>query len=260
MGESVRIWRSTIDDFTALVGSLSDSQWGSATPCPGWSVSDVVAHVIDLEVHFLGEDRPDHQPDWMNLPHVRTEMQQFIEVGVDARRGRSPSDMRDELTTVIDRRSEQLQETDLRQEVQWFVGEITVERLLWMRCFDIWTHEQDIRAAIGEPGGFDTTGAHVAWQRIRETLPYIWGKKVSASGTLALDVAGPGPSGVLIVTMDGDRAVYSESAVPDVRVGMTWVDLAARAAGRISAEDVHVTIEGDQALGRRFLEELAFTP
>ena len=208
----------------------------------------------------MGEDRPDHQPDWANLPHVTTDMQQFIEVGVDARRGRSPADMRDELTSVIDRRSEQVRDADMQHEVQWFVGDITVERLLWMRCFDIWTHEQDIRAAIGDPGGFDTTGAHVAWQRISETLPYIWGKKVGASGTLALDVAGPGPSGLLIVTMEGDRAVYSDSAVPDVRVGISWFDLAARAAGRISAEDVHVTIDGDQALGRRFLEELAFTP
>lgn len=260
MTESVRIWRSTIDDFAALVASLSDSQWGWATACPGWSVTDVVAHVIDLESHFFGDERPDHQPDWVNLPHVKTDMQQFIEVGVDARRGRSPSAMRDELAAVIDRRSKQLQDADMQQQVQWFVGEITLERLLWMRCFDIWTHEQDIRSAIGDPGGFDTAGAHVAWQRIHETLPYIWGKKVAASGTLALDVAAPGPSGMLIVTMDGDRAVYSDSAVPDVRVGISWADLAARAAGRTTAADVDVTIDGDQALGRRFLEELAFTP
>lgn len=254
------IWRSSLDDFITLVASLDDTEWESSTPCPGWTVSDVVAHIIDLESHFTGDPRPDHQPDWGQLPHVSTDMQQFIEVGVDARRGHTPQDLLAELQAIADRRAVQLRDADLQQPVQWFVGEIPLERLLWMRSFDIWTHEQDIRSAIDRPGGVDSAGSRVAWERIRETLPYIWGKKVGAHATLAITVVPPGPAGTLTLTRDGERVVYDDSASPDIQVEITWTDLAARAAGRIPADEVSVSVSGDEELAQRFLQELAFTP
>lgn len=260
MNESVRVWRSSVDDMIALIEPLDEEQWALATPCPGWSVADVVAHIIDLDSHFLGDPRPDHEPEWSELPHVTSDMQRFIEIGVDGRRSRTPSQLLAELREVADRRYGQLQDADLQQTVQWFVGEVTIERLLWMRAFDVWTHEQDIRAAIGQPGGLDSAGAQVAWARIRDTLPFIWGKKVGTSKTLELIVTPPGPSGRLMLAVDGGRADYVDSGDPDVTVTITWADLAARGAGRIAADHVSATITGDEHLGRAFLEELAFTP
>jgi uncharacterized protein (TIGR03083 family) len=260
VGESVHIWRTSIDDFLTLVQALDDSEWARPTPCPGWTVSDVVAHVIDLEGHFIGDERPNHQPDWGNMPHVSTDMQQFVEIGVDARRGRTPTQLLDELREVVTRRDAQLRDAEPDQSVQWFVGELSLERLLWMRTFDIWTHEQDIRTAVGRPGGIDTAGAQVAWDRIRETLPYIWGKKVGSTQTLSIVVTPPGPSGTFTLALDGEHVAYNDSATPDVRVEMSWTELAARAAGRIPPDQVSAVITGDPDLARRFLEQLAFTP
>jgi len=260
VSESVQIWRTSLDDFIALVEPLDDSAWAQPTPCPGWTVGDVVAHVIDLEAHFTGDPRPDHLPDWGELPHVSTDMQQFIEIGVDARRGSLPAQLRDELRNVADRRAAQLRDADLRRPVMWFVGEIPLERLLGMRAFDIWTHEQDIRSALNIPGGLDSAGALVAWDRIRDTLPFIWGKKVGTTQTLRIVVTPPGPAGTLTLAPVGDRIGYDDSATPEIEVELTFGDLAARGAGRIPAEQVVVTVTGDQDLARRFLQELVFTP
>lgn len=260
MSESVDIWRTSLDDFITLVEPLNDTAWTQPTPCPGWTVGDVVAHIIDLEEHFSGQLRPDHEPDFGRLPHVTTDMQQFIEIGVDARRSRTPAQLRAELRNVAERRAAQLQDADLQQPVMWFVGEIPVERLLGMRAFDIWTHEQDIRSALNLPGGLDSAGAVVAWGRIRDTLPFIWGKKVGASQTLRIVVTPPGPSGTLTLAPVGDRIGYDDSATPDIEVELTFADLAARGAGRIPAETMTARVVGDEELAHRFLQNLPFTP
>lgn len=260
MSEIIAIWRSSVDDFAGLVGSLDDSAWARETPCPGWTVSDIVAHIIDLDSIFLGDPRIDHTPDWEALPHVTRESQRITEVGVDARRGRTPQELQGELRDVIKRRHSQLLNTDMGSMVQWFVGEITVEQLMRMRTFDIWMHEQDVRQTVNRPGGMDTVGALVAWERVRDTMPFIWGKKVGAQGTLELVVTGPGPAGRSLIAVQDGRAGYVADAEPDVRIEIPWTDLASRAGGRKSTEEIHVTITGDTDSGRRFLEELTFTP
>lgn len=260
MDSAVQSWRGALADFTALTASLADEDWRRESRCPGWSVADVVAHVIDLEGHFLGDPRASGQPAWEALPHVTTEMQRFIEVGVDARRGQPPTELLRELREVSDRREAQLQRADLTESVPWFVGEIPLAQLLWLRTFDIWTHEQDIRTAADRPGGLDSPAAAVVCERIRERLPAIWGKKVGAAATLQLVIAPPGPTGNWLLTVREGRAVYVDVAEPEVRIDIGWADLAARGAGRIPAAEVPVTIAGDVSLGRRLLAELPFTP
>ena len=51
-------WLSVI----ALCTDLSEAQWKTATGCPGWTVQDNIAHLIDYESRALGRPAPDHQP------------------------------------------------------------------------------------------------------------------------------------------------------------------------------------------------------
>ena len=46
-----------------LVAPLSEDVWNRPTECPGWSVRDVVSHLIAMELELLGDPRPIH-----NLP------------------------------------------------------------------------------------------------------------------------------------------------------------------------------------------------
>lgn len=41
-----------------IVDGLSSSDWGLGTPCAGWSVKDVIAHVAGIESFFGGMPQP----------------------------------------------------------------------------------------------------------------------------------------------------------------------------------------------------------
>ena len=53
------------------------------------------------------------------------------------------------------------------------------------RTFDTWVHEQDIRSAIGEEGGWDTDPARVASLQMIRALPYVLGSQ--REGTRGVD-------------------------------------------------------------------------
>src|SRR5688500_15098223 len=83
-------WRS-IDSPCA---SLSEDEWKRPTGCPGWSVQDSLAHLIDYEARALGRPGPEHTPG--DVSHTKNEMGVSNEVGVDYRRRLSGREVLDE--------------------------------------------------------------------------------------------------------------------------------------------------------------------
>lgn len=261
--DPVIVWQSAVADLVSVTEGLTPEQWQLSTPCPGWTVADVIAHISDLDGYFLGDERPQHEPDWAQLPHVTTPAGQFTEVGVDYRRGRAGDELIAELKDITARRADQLSGADMSETVEWFFGQRTLDQLMRIRTFDIWLHEQDIRDAIGQPGGEDSDAAHMAAARMLEVIPMLFVKGVgaTASQSLQLVLTGPGVSGTwgMVVSDDG-RAHFADVVDPEVTVTMSWPLFARRCAGRISVSDAQVTVVGDQHLGQRFLDALAFTP
>ena len=68
-------WDQAIENFAAFVSTVND--WEIASPCPGWSVSDLVAHIIDFESQLAGDPQPEHTPDWSSLSHVSSDFWRF---------------------------------------------------------------------------------------------------------------------------------------------------------------------------------------
>ena len=261
--DPVIVWQSAISDLVSVTADLPPEQWLLATPCPGWTVADVVSHISDLDGYFLGDERPAHEPMWADLPHVTTPAAQFTEVGVDYRRGRSGVELITELKDITARRADQLSGADMSETVEWFFGQRTIDQLMRIRTFDIWLHEQDIRDAIGQPGGEDSDAAHIAAARMLEVLPMLFVKGAGATGgqSLQLVLTGPGVTGTWGIGVDDDgRAHFADVVDPEVTVTMSWPLFARRCAGRISASEAHAHVVGDQDLGQRFLDALAFTP
>ena len=261
--DPVIVWQSAISELLSLTEGLTPQQWLLPTPCPGWTVADVVSHISDLDGYFLGDERPAHEPMWADLPHVTTPAAQFTEVGVDYRRGRSGVELITELKDITARRADQLSGADMSETVEWFFGQRTIDQLMRIRTFDIWLHEQDIRDAIGQPGGEDSDAAHIAAARMLEVLPMLFVKGAGATGgqSLQLVLTGPGVTGTWGIGVDDDgRAHFADVVDPEVTVTMSWPLFARRCAGRISVSDAQVTVVGDQHLGQRFLDALAFTP
>ena len=57
-----------------MLTGLSEQQWRTPTPLPGWCVHDVVAHIIGTESMLQGLSAPDADIDVSTLDHVRNDV------------------------------------------------------------------------------------------------------------------------------------------------------------------------------------------
>jgi len=260
---------TTINDISVLASALDDDQWAAQSPCPGWTVGDIVAHVVAVERQLAGDVLESHEPDWSTLPHVRAdEFSRFMEVGVDARRGSTRADVIDELVDVIPRRTDQLQRIGVDPDalVAGPAGsQVPLGRIMRMRVFDLWIHDQDIRAAINQPGHDASSGAHVSAEILVSTLPMLWGKKVGAQPgqSLNLHITGAISFECTVAMGDDGRANFVDAAsVPTAMISTDWLTYVALGAGRVTYDEVQgrVTISGDRDLALRTLELANIAP
>ena len=59
------------------------------------------------------------------------------------------------------------------------VGEVPYREFMETRVLDTWAHEQDIRRALGRPGGRNGVGETVTLDRCEQTMPFVVGKRVA---------------------------------------------------------------------------------
>lgn len=263
-------WSASLREIRQIGGGLTPQQWALPTACPGWSVGDVVAHIVDIEANLAGLPRPAHEPDWASLGHVASDFGRMTEVGVDVRRGRPQQDVLDELDELIDLRGQQLQDVphDLTAQVPAFGGApAPLGRVLRMRIFDAWVHEQDIRDAVGEPGGLDAPGAHVTASLMIDSLPRTWAKAVQApaGAILGMDITGPGVTALVRVGVGEDgRAGFTDAGDPTVWIRGSWPAVMHLMSGRTSPDDLvdgdTLQVDGDRALIDRLMPALNISP
>lgn len=170
-------WTHSIESIAELVKPLAEGEWNRRTPCPAWSVRDIVSHVIGMECEQLGDPRPIHSLP-RDLYHVQSDFARYMEMQVDVRRHHTAPEMTSELEYTIIRRARQLRnETrDPETMVRAPLGaEQTLELALRMRVFDVWVHEQDLRATLGRPGNLDSPARRSSgtpcWRHCRRWSP-----------------------------------------------------------------------------------------
>ena len=72
-------------------------------------------------------------------------------------------------------------------------GQDTYGRFMRIRVFDWWLHEQDIRDAVGRPGGDDGPAAELALDEMAAAMGFVVGKKGGApqGSRVRLELTGP---------------------------------------------------------------------
>jgi uncharacterized protein (TIGR03083 family) len=123
-------------------------------------------------------------------------------------------------------------------------------------------HEQDIRRAIGRPGGFDTAAARHTIEVFGQALPMVVGKRVApAPGTtVRVDLPDAGQSWTVLVGDGGRASIVDPVEEPSVRITLSAEDFVLLAGGRRGLDATRPKIEGDTELGRAVLSQLAVTP
>ncbi|MEU6535634.1 maleylpyruvate isomerase family mycothiol-dependent enzyme [Streptomyces sp. NPDC047000] len=260
-------WTHSIDAISELVTPLVEGEWNRRTPCPAWSVRDIVSHVIGLECEMLGDPRPIHTLP-RDLYHVTNEHQRYMEMQVDVRRHHTAPEMTAELEYTVIRRNRQLRnESRLpTTKVRGPLGtEITLEEAMRNRAFDVWVHEQDLRAALGVPGDFDSPGAHVARDVLLGELPRVVAQDADAprSSAIVFDVNGPIEFlRTIRVDIQGRGTLETAPALgPAATLTLDWETYVRLACGRVTPEAVadRVKTEGDPALTTAILRHFAIT-
>ncbi|MEU5648848.1 maleylpyruvate isomerase family mycothiol-dependent enzyme [Streptomyces pseudogriseolus] len=261
-------WSHSIEAISELVQPLPEADWNRRTPCPGWSVRDVVSHVIGLDSEMYGDPRPIHTLP-RDLFHVTNDHQRYMEMQVDVRRHHTAPEMTSELELMIIRRNRQLrnESRDPGTKVRGPLGtELTLEESMRRHAFDVWAHEQDLRTALGRPGNLDSPGAHVARDVLLGELPRVVADLAQAprSSAVVVDVHGPVEFlRTVRVDIQGRGTLKTAPALgPAAALALDWETYVRLACGRVTAESVadRVKTEGDQDLAAAILRHFAVTP
>jgi uncharacterized protein (TIGR03083 family) len=258
-----------LDEVWSSIASLGDllteAEWKLPTECPGWSVQDNLAHIIGIESIILGRAEPDVAPG--EGEHVKNDVGRSNEVWVEAYRDRPGAEVLEEFRSVTGERLAALQspDTDFGAEAWTPVGPGTVRDLLPFRMFDSWIHEQDMRRAVGRPGGWDGASAPASLDRVVSVMPMIVGKRIKpADGTIVLfDVIGPAAREVVIEMEDGRAQLRDRAAgAPTVKIRLSGEVFVRLSAGRGDVDIIlgsgTVEISGDAELGFAITRSMNF--
>jgi uncharacterized protein (TIGR03083 family) len=261
----VDAWWSSVQDFVVLLDELSPDEWTRPTDLAGWDVKAVASHTAHLESLLAGG--PEETAEVAEAAHITSPMGQFTEIGVITRRDRDPASIVAEIREVTARRRAELQAAppeDASAPAPGIFGMIgwNTRTLLRNRPLDVWMHEQDVRRAVGRPGGLDSPGAGHTADYLVEAFGFVVGKKVAppAGTTAVLEVEGSAPIAVEIGPDGRGRRAEVAPAEPTVHLAMDRESFILLAGGRRAAEPGAVVVSGDQELGRRIVDQLATTP
>ncbi|GAA2292098.1 maleylpyruvate isomerase family mycothiol-dependent enzyme [Actinomadura luteofluorescens] len=262
MRANTAAYEQTIRSTLALAATLGDDDWDRPTECPGWTVKDQFSHLAGVERDLLGDPAP--PVELPELDHLRNDFARYLENAVHARRPVPGPQVAAELADALERRLVQLAGEDPDRVLMCPDGrEGPYTRFMEFRAMDCWTHEQDIRRAVGRPGNLDAPAARCFWDLLSRPLPRIVARaaKGEPGRSAALSISGPPDFEVAVTVGDDGRGAWSDApASPAARIAMDWETYVRLTAGRCGAGDVAVRTEGDGELAGRILATMGVTP
>lgn len=256
----------TWDSIDVLLSGLSEQQWQTPTPLPGWCVHNVVAHIIGTESSLQGLHAPDADIDLSTLDHVRNGVGAVNEAWVHYLRAESGADLQRRLSSVTADRRECLtgmSVDDWNAPTPTPVGLESFGRFMRVRVFDCWMHEQDIRDGVGLPSSdaeLSGPAARLSLDEVAATMGYVVGKlgKAPEGSRVAIELTGP-LARTIRVAVDGRAQVVDDfgGLDPTASIRLDGLLLARLAGGRTD-DTAGVELGGDTEVGARIVEHVNF--
>jgi uncharacterized protein (TIGR03083 family) len=257
----------TWGSLAGLGQDLDAGDWDRPTACPGWDVKDQFSHLIGIERLLLGEATPTW--DQPLGDHVRNDFAAMHEPWVAVRRALDGPVVQAEFVEVTTRR---LAALEARGEEEWALigyspaGEVPYAEFMDLRVFDSWVHEQDVRAAVGQPGGSGGLASSMALDNVEKAMGYVVGKKAAApeGSVVTFAVTGaPGDERRFSLQIAGGRATrVPEPEAGTVTVTLSSLDFMRLGCGRTTPAAVDAAkglgLAGDPALAQAIVNSMNF--
>jgi uncharacterized protein (TIGR03083 family) len=258
-----------LDEEWAAIGQLGDDlesgEWELPSECPGWTVRDVLSHMVGTERSLLGEPSPAPLPTPL---HVHNAVGAANEGWVAASRDHSGPEVLAAFRDVTTRRLAQLRSwpTSRFDEVGPSpTGQVPYREFMRVRVMDCWVHEQDIRVATARPGHRQGPAATLAIDRLASAMPFIVGKKAGApeGASVRFELTGSEPRR-LDILVEGGRAVVAPASEtePTAEIRMDLEVFWRLGCGRVTGEAARgaslIELRGDTGLAERVVDSMAF--
>jgi uncharacterized protein (TIGR03083 family) len=257
-------------ELLALLVALDADAWAGATGCPGWSVKDIVAHVLGDDYGILARERDGfreagspHSASWDDVVRFVNERN---EAWVAAWRRVSPRLLVDLLTgsgPALWAHYRSIDPEELGGPVSWAGDQPAPNWLRVAREYtERWVHQQQLRDATGRPGLRDGRWVRPLLDTFAHSLPVALGNADASAGTAVVVAATGEGGGRWTVARRGESwqlaaepSTERPSTVVTIDVGTLW-RLYTKAIDREAARAM-ARIEGDEALGERVLSARA---
>lgn len=258
-------WRN----IDALLQTVGPADWAAPTSLPGWTVHDVVAHMVGTESMLQGVPTPQADIDVSALEHVRNDIGVLNEHWVWKLRDLGHTELHGEFRNVTAQRQVVLSEMPVEE---WNTitatpaGPDSYGRFMRVRVFDCWMHELDIRDALGRPAGTDELvgpASRMALDEMTASMGFVVGKLGGAPDGSRVRIELTGPLAREInVAVDGRGRVVPDfgGEEPTTTITLDAVLFTRVAGGRTApaAPGTDIGYGGDEAVGRRIVERLNY--
>jgi len=253
------------DAIGKLGDALDDAEWEMPSECPGWTVRDVLSHMVGTERSLLGDPAPDPVS---TASHVHNEVGARNEGWVAALRGRRGPEVLAEFREVTGRRLAELRAwpaSRFEEVGPSPVGQVPYREFMRVRVMDCWVHEQDIRVATARPGHRDGPAADLAIDRLTSAMPFVVGRQAKApeGSSVRFDLTGSNTRRLDVVVTEGRAAVvdgFESDPTTELRMDLDvfWRLACGRVPGEASRAAGLVEVRGDEDLGQRVVDSMAF--
>lgn len=216
----------------AVLGALTPEQWSRPSGAEGWTVSDVVLHLVQTEEVITG--LPTGEAEAFPSAAEGTVDGMAAEM-VAAERGISPAELLARWRKAAFATPDALRAHPAGTRLSWVRTSLSPRALATTRLAEHWAHALDITVPLGIDYPDTARLRHVAWLAHR-TLPYAFSVAGLAGTPVFCDLSGP----------DGTRWTFGDPAA-NARITGSAAEFCRLGARRLTPEQTSLIAEGTHA-------------
>jgi uncharacterized protein (TIGR03083 family) len=241
---------TTVAELSQLLSTLAPDDWMQRTDVAGGTpVRDLVLHLVGVERYLLGQLGRAATIDAPTVEHHFPVLHAAAAADLGAA---DPSAIARAWWLAAMDLVAATAEVGPDHEVTYHDLAGSVGGMLVIRTFEVWTHDDDIRRAVGLPlNVLDDARLSLMSSTLLGVLPYGLARagSVQAGRTVRFDLTGSGGGRTFVASLSPDDA----PGEPDLVIETSALDLCRLASNRMSIDDIDVRLEGDRSLLRPVL-------